>query len=32
MKENKGNDFEKGNINLSLNINGKKTDLKTKIQ
>jgi heparan-sulfate lyase len=32
IKENKGNDFEKGNINLSFNINGKKTDLKTKIQ
>ncbi len=32
IKENKGNDFEKGNINLSLNINGKKTDLKIKIQ
>jgi heparan-sulfate lyase len=32
IKENKGNDFGKGNINLSLNINGKKTDLKIKIQ
>ncbi len=32
IKENKENDFEKGNLNLSLNINGKKTDLKTKIQ
>lgn len=32
IKENKDNDFEKGNINLSLSINGKKTDLKTKIQ
>ncbi len=32
IKENKGNDFEKGNINLSLNINGKKTDLKIRIQ
>lgn len=32
IKENKGNDFEKGKINLLLNINGKKTDLKTKIQ
>jgi heparan-sulfate lyase len=32
IKVNTGNDFEKGNINLSLSINGKKTDLKTKIQ
>ena len=31
IKENKGNDFEKGNINLSLNINGKKTNLNAKI-
>lgn len=32
IKENKDNDFEKGDIDLSVNINGKKTDLKTKIQ
>lgn len=32
IKENKSNDFEKGNINLSFNINGKKTEIKTKIQ
>ena len=32
IKVNAGNDFEKGNIDLSLSINGEKTDLKTKIQ
>ena len=32
LKENKGNDFKKGNINVLLDINGKKTNLKTKIQ
>ncbi|MEN9909058.1 MAG: hypothetical protein RLZZ540_2207 [Bacteroidota bacterium] len=32
MKENKGNDFEKGNINLTLTINGKKTDVKTNLK
>lgn len=32
IKENKGNDFEKGNINLSIYVNGKKTEIKTRIQ
>lgn len=32
LKENKGNDYEKGNINVLLYINGKKTNLKTKIK
>ncbi len=32
IKANKGNDFEKGNINLTLLIDGKKTDLKTLLQ
>ncbi|MFL9829336.1 heparin-sulfate lyase HepC [Flavobacterium sp. ST-87] len=31
IKENKGNDFEKGEINLTLIVDGKKTNLKTKI-
>ncbi|RBQ07948.1 heparin-sulfate lyase HepC [Pedobacter miscanthi] len=32
LKENPGNDFEKGLLNLSLNINGKKSDIKTAIK
>lgn len=31
VKENAGNDYEKGLLNLTLTINGKKQDLKTKI-
>lgn len=31
VKENAGNDYEKGNLNLTLIINGKKQDIKTKI-
>lgn len=32
MKENKGNDFEKGNIDLTLIIDGKKSDVKTNLK
>jgi len=31
IKENKSNDYEKGNINLTISIDGKKSEVKVKL-